>query len=157
MKKILYIIICALSALTAAAQQPQDLDILPTKKIEANPINIAAVLIQANDTAAITSTLIYYGYTPSTPLTPDTSKPHTWTHPNNSTITYSLSDPATLKDLTIEVTSHGSTKDKENLLLEDLNFKKVGDAFEQKNIGFTTHCTFAPHGTLVLKRLPKAP
>ncbi len=154
MKKILYIIICALSALTAAAQQPQDLDILPTKKIEANPINIAAVLIQANDTAAITSTLKYYGYLPSTPLTPDTSKPHTWTHPNNSTITYSLSDPATLKDLTIEVTSHGSTKEKEQLL-QSLNFKKVGNAYEQPSVGFLTRATFAPHNTLLLHRLPK--
>ncbi len=156
MKKILILIISAFSAIAAFAQgeAQQQFDILPTKKIEANPINIAAVMIQANDTASITSTLRYYGYTPSS-LTPGTSTPDTWTHPNGSTISYSLSDPATLQDYTIEVTSHGSTKDKENLLLEDLNFKKVGNAFEQKSIGFTVRGTFAPHGMLVLKRMGK--
>ncbi len=155
MKKILIFIISAFSAIAAFAQgeaQPQ-LDILPTKKIEANPINIAAVMIQANDTASITSTLRYYGYTPSS-LTPGTSTPDTWTHPNGSTISYSVTDPNTLSGYTIEATSHGSTKDKENLL-ESLNFKKVGNAFEQKSVGFRVRGSFAPHGMLVLKRVPK--
>lgn len=156
MKKIiLSLILFAFSAISAFAQGEAKLDIHPTKKIEANPINIAVMLMQENDTAAIASTLRYYGYTPSSTLKPDTSTPDTWLHPNGSSIRYSLSDP-NLSDYTIEVTSRGSSKDKENLL-QSLNFKKTGNSYEQKFVGFTVRGTFAPRGTLILKRLPKAP
>lgn len=145
MKK--YLIFSLLSLVFAFASAEKTYDIHPLKKIEANPINVAVMLMQENDTAKMASTLHYYGYQES--QTPDSSKK--FTHPNGSTIRYNLSDQ---KSPTVEVTSKGTNKEKDQIL-QNLNFHKNGNAYEQKSVGFTTRCTFGSHGTLFLARIPK--
>ncbi len=146
MKK--YLIFTLLSLIFSTVHAERVYDIHPTKKIEANPINIAVMLMQENDTAAMAKSCEYYGYTRQQ----QTNGYTTFTHPNGSTIRYKLNDQ---NNPTVEVTSHCTAKEKEHLL-QNLNFTKTGNAYEQKSIGFITRCTFAPHGTLILQRISKS-
>ncbi len=113
--------------------------------------------MQENDTAGIASTLKYYGYTLQTPPSGGRGADSggwwaNYTHPNGSSIRYKLNDQ---NNPTVEVTYKGTAKEKEHNLLENLNFQKNGNSYEQKQIGFTTRCTLAPHNTLLLQRIPK--
>ena len=136
------------------------------KKIEANPINIAVMLTQETDTARMTSTLRYYGYTAitHTARSADT-KPQAsilrvqhantdgfavYSHPNGSVIRFKFEN-SNQKYPTIEVTSKVSQKGKDQTL-KNLNFQKIGNFYERKSIGYTTRCVNGPHGSLILTR-----
>lgn len=119
------------------------------KKIEANPINVAVMLMQEKDTTSMASTCEYYGYTRQ----PENNGYTIFKHLNGSQIRYKYSD-SNQTFPTVEVTSKASFKEK-NQILQNLNFNKVGNTYEQKSVGFTTRCSFGPHGTLILTRHTK--
>lgn len=119
------------------------------KKIEANPINVAAMLTQETDTAKIASTCDYYGYIRQHPIDGYT----VFKHPNGSVIRYKYTDPDQ-KYQTIEVVSKASQREKENTL-QSLSFQKIGNAYERRSISFTTRCTSGPHNSLIFQQLPK--
>lgn len=125
------------------------LPVMAVKKIEANPINVAVMLMQEGDTAKMASTCEYYGYIRQ----PQNNGYTVFTHVNGSSIRYKYSD-SHQNFPTVEVTSKGTTKEKDKTL-QNLNFTKNGNAYEQKSVGFFTHCTFGPHGTLILTRHTK--
>ncbi len=84
-----------------------------------------------------------------------------YTHSNGSIIRLSFPNIADNGQRTtdnlhtiVEVTSKGTSKEKEHIL-QNLNFNKAGGSYEQKSVGFTTRCTFGPHGTLILTRISK--
>lgn len=135
-------LIFLLSAFPMAAERK--FDIHPTKKIDANPINVAVTLVEKTDTAKIASTCEYYGYTRQ--LLQEGY--NVFTHSNGSIIRYKLSD----KDQTypiVEVKSKASPKEREQIL-KNLNFQKNGNAYERKSIGYITRCSFSSHGFLIL-------
>ncbi|MDE5998318.1 MAG: hypothetical protein K2G77_08940 [Muribaculaceae bacterium] len=130
------------------------------KKIDANPINVAYILSQKTDPDAISSTLIYYGYTPQPKgnLTPDTSKPETfvYTHPNGSVIKYTFKDISESHPCPyIEVKSNKGSNETIKVL-ENLAFKKKGSGY-LRNIGkhakTETHCTHGSQGYLIFHRI----
>lgn len=112
------------------------------KKIEANPINIAVMLTQETDTARIASTCEYYGY----------ARQHSqddftvFAHNKGSLIRYKFITGE--KYPTIELRSNVSSKEKDRIL-KNLNFQKIGNAYELKTIGYIIHCLSRPHSTLI--------
>lgn len=141
MKKILLFLSLLLFALLPVGAVKK-FETLPVKKIDANPINLAAMLTEQSDTAVIVSICEYYGYKRQQP------KDHytIFTHPNGSTIRYVVSD-TDISHPTIEVYSKLNTK-KKNQILKDLNFKKNGVVYERGSIGYTTRCLYCPQGFL---------
>ena len=119
-------------------------------KNEANPINIAVLLTQETDTASMASTCDYYGYVRQIPSDGYT----VFKHANGSIIRYKYID-SDQKYPTIEVISKASQKEKDNTL-QSLNFKKAGNSYERRSIGYTTKCTSGSHGSLILTRYPKS-
>ncbi len=124
---------------------------MAVKKIEANPINVAIMLVQEKDSASMASTLQYYGYERQIP--PSGGQGAYFTHPNGSTIRYKYSDSNETFP-TVEVTSKASAKEKDKIL-QNLNFHKNGNTYEQKTVGSLISCSFGPHGTLTLTRHSK--
>ena len=137
MKKIILTLIAIIFSLLPAHA---------VKKIEANPINIAVMLTQETDTARITSTCEYYGYTRQTPKDAYTI----FTHPNGSVIRYKFTN-IDQKYPTIEVNSKASQKEKDKIL-KNLNFQKDGNTYVRKSVGYTTRCTTGPHSSLIIIR-----
>ncbi len=119
------------------------------KKVEANPINVAVMLMQEKDTASMASTCEYYGYIRQ----PENNGFTVFKHLNGSSIRYKYSD-SNQQFPTVEVTSKASAKEKAQIL-QNLNFNKEGNSYEQKYVGGRIKCTFGPHGTILLQRIPK--
>ncbi|MDE5871227.1 MAG: hypothetical protein K2H22_04755 [Muribaculaceae bacterium] len=150
MRQIILTLVILLFTLlpTGAANK---LDIHPVKKIEANPINVAAMLTERPDSASVASTCEYYGYTLQSPQDGYT----VFRHPNGSVIRFTFKEEKNGKRYsTIEVRSKASQKEKDQIL-QTLNFQKSGNAYVRRNIGYTTQCTNGPQGSLVFQQQPK--
>lgn len=124
-------------------------DIHPTKKIEANPINIAVMLMQENDTASMAKSCEYYGYTRQ----PQNNGYTVFNHLNGSSIRYKYTD-SNQQFPTVEVTSKVGSKERDKIL-QNLNFHKNGNSYEQKSVGRLIKCSFGSQGILILTRYPK--
>ncbi len=144
MKSLIFSLLSLIFTLSLSAQT--------RKNIEANPINVAVSLMHRTDTASMSSALRYYGYGMQASQPADGFT--VYTHPNGSTINYKYAD-SHQPFPTVELTSKVSAKERDEIL-QDLKFEKVGNAYEQKSIGFTTRCQLGPHGTIILQRIPKS-
>ena len=123
-----------------------------TLKIEANPINVAAILTELPSSTALASTCEYYGYIRQSPQDGYT----VYKHPNGSVIRYSFNEADNGKSYsTVEVTSNISQKEKDQILQENLNFQKTGNAYERRSVGYTTRCTNGRHGALIFQQRRK--
>ena len=120
------------------------------KKFEADPINIAAVLVEKSDSANVASTLAFYGYTFQT-------KEDGYTvmrHPNGNEIRFSFNTVES-KYPTIRVKTKGTRKSIDSKLIE-LDFVKTRHGYEKirnQYSKYKTSCTFGPHGLLIFQRL----
>ena len=122
-----------------------------TLKIEANPINVAAILTERPDSASFSSTCEYYGYIQQSPQ----DGYIVYEHPNGSVIRYSFNEADNGKSYsTVEVTSKVSQKEKDSIL-QELNFQKEGNAYERRSVGYTTRCTNGRHGALIFQQRRK--
>ena len=122
-----------------------------TLKIEANPINVAAILTELPSSTALASTCEYYGYIQQSPQDGYT----VYKHPNGSVIRYSFNEADNGKSYsTVEVTSKVSQKEKDSIL-QELNFQKTGNACDRRSVGYTTRCTNGRHGALIFQQRPK--
>lgn len=122
-----------------------------TLKIEANPINVAAILTELPSSTALSSTCEYYGYIQQPPQDGYT----VYKHPNGSVIRYSFNEADNGKSYsTVEVTSNISQKEKDQILQDNLNFQKTGNAYERRSVGYTTRCTNGRHGALIFQQRP---
>ena len=122
-----------------------------TLKIEANPINVAAILTELPSFSALASTCEYYGYIQQSPQ----DGYIVYEHPNGSVIRYSFNEADNGKSYsTVEITSNISQKEKDQILQENLNFQKVGNAYERRSVGYTTRCTNGHHGALIFQQRP---
>ena len=121
------------------------------KKFEADPINIAAIIVEKADSANVASTLSFYGYTFQT-------KEDGYTvmrHPNGNEIRYSFSQTEN-KYPTVIVKTKGTRKSIDTKLNE-LDFVKSGKGYEKirnQYSKFKTNCTFGPHSNLIFRRTP---
>ena len=170
---IIYCLLLITATLPALAQTK--FDIHPTKKIEANPINVAFMVAEETDTAKITSILHYYGYEPtegqfsersfpsegkSSLKTQDSRLKTEYTHPNGSTIRYTFQDATKEQPYPhVEVKSKLTSKAVDSRLT-DLKFKKEGSGYTRKLNQFARsifNCTHGSNGFLIFHqtRLPK--
>lgn len=119
------------------------------KKIEANPINIAAVLVEKTDSAKVASTLEFYGYTFQTEEDGYTVMKHS----NGNEIRYSF-NPAETKYPTVIVKTKGTRKSID-AKLKELDFEKSGNGYEKirnQNSRYKTQCNFGSHSTILFLR-----
>ncbi|MDE6552219.1 MAG: hypothetical protein K2K98_04575 [Muribaculaceae bacterium] len=171
----LFIVYCLLLIFIAPASAQSKFDIHPTKKIEANPINVAFMLAQETDTAKMASILHYYGYEPtegqfsersfpsegkSSLKTQDSRLKTEYTHPNGSTIRYTFQDATQAQPYPhVEVKSKLTAKAVDSKLT-DLKFKKEGSGYTRKSNQYSRtvfHCKRGSNGYLIFHqtRLPK--
>ena len=142
MKKYLFTLLLLLSTLLPAKA---------VKKFDANPINVAVVIVEKGDSTEITKLFDYYNYTPQG--TTDGYK--IMKTPNGNEIRYSFTDSKDRGKITkVIVKTKSSHKDIEKLLAE-LKFKKVGNTYERMIHRYNnqiTQCCFGPSNTLIFER-----
>ncbi len=126
------------------------LDVIPIRKIEANPINVAVSLTERTDSATIASICEYYGY-----INQPSQKDYTvFQHPKGSIIRYSFkkADVTTgSKYPTIEVKCKGTQKEKE-VILKNLNFQKSGNSYERRGMSSSIRCISGTRGFLIIQQ-----
>ena len=121
------------------------------KKFEANPINIAAVIVEKTDSANVASTLDFYGYA----FQNNEDGYTVMRHPNGNEIRYSFSQTEN-KYPTVIVKTKGTRKSIDTKLNE-LDFVKSGNSYDKirnQYSKFKTNCTFGPHSNLIFRRTP---
>ena len=150
--KLIFYLLSLIFIISLPSFAENNFEIMPVKKIEANPINVAVMLTEQLDSAAAAATCQYYGYVNQ----PSQDGMTVYKHPNGSIIRYSFTIADNGKQYpTVEVKTKGTQKEKDKIL-ESLNFKKNGNVNERRSIGFITHCTSAPQDFLRLKTIPKS-
>ncbi len=150
MKKIILLLTLLLLA-NYSANADTKFDVLPIKKIEANPINIAVSLTERTDSATIASICEYYGYI----IQPSQDGYTIFKHPNGSIIRYSFNNSDNRsKYPTIEVKCKASPKEKDQRL-KNLNFQKSGNSYERRALNSTIKCTYGPRGFIVFSQFLK--
>ncbi len=148
----------ALFSLSLSTQAEKNYQPVPIKQIHANPINIASRLIFQQDSAAVASTLEYYGYTHQSQTPPSGGRGASFSHPDGTIITFSF--PQTDEKYphpTIQVYSKTSRPQTEKILSE-LGFKKNGDHYENimsKYSQYFTKCAFGPVNSVTFERKKK--
>lgn len=143
MKKHLFLIIAFLLIMLSANA---------VRKIEANPINIAAILVEKTDSDDMSSICEYYGY-----IWESSDSNYTiYKHPTNgSIIKYTIFEEYPNQRLTtVEVKSKVNGKEIDNIL-KDLNFKPTNKGYERQSFGFVYHCTAGNHGYLMFTQQKK--
>ena len=149
-------VLCSLLSLIFISPFPAQ----AVRKIEANPINVAAILTEKLDSDDMAATLRYYGYALSSESEPslktqDSRLKTEYTHPNGSVIRYSFAKAENGETYPmIEVTGKASQKEKEEIL-KNLNFQKNGNAYECRSLNHLTRCTNGPRGSLIFQQQPK--
>lgn len=118
------------------------------KKFEADPINIAAVIVEKTDSANVASTLSFYGYTFQT-------KEDGYTimrHPNGNEIRYSFSQTENNYP-TVIVKTKGTRKSIDTKLneLDFVNSGKGYDKIRNQYSKFKTQCNFGLRSTLIFQ------
>lgn len=124
------------------------------KKITPNPINLAIILVEKTDSAKVASTLKYYGYTPQG----KEDGYQIMKDSNGNEIRYSYSNTTHQNKYPQIIVRNHETHKSLDSRLQELNFKKVGRNYERaKNqySRFKTKCSFGPHGTLIIQRMPQ--
>ena len=149
--KLIFHLLSLIFIIPLSAFATDQLEKLPIKKFNPNPINVAVLLTEQLDSASMASTCEYYGYINQ----PSQDRYVTFKHPNGSIIRYNftIADNGKLYP-TVEVKSKGTQKDKDQRL-QELNFKKNGNTYERRSIGYITRCASAPQDFLRLSNHPK--
>ena len=131
------------------------LSILPAsaiKKFEANPINIATLMVEKTDSAQIASTCEYYGFA----YQGEEDGYTVMKRLNGNEIRFTFKDNSTLQTYpTIVVKTKEAHKNIE-ARLEELSYEKQGHIYEIKRNQYSRYikqCSFGPHNTLIFRRL----
>lgn len=119
--KTLLLTILLFTLLPASAENK--FEVMPVKKIEADPINVAVILTEKLDSTSMVSTCEYYGY-----VNQQSQEDFTvFKHPNGSIICFNFTTADNGKKYTTaEVKSNDSQKEKDQKL-QQLNFRKNGN------------------------------
>ena len=122
------------------------------KKIEANPINIATVMVEKTDSAQIASTCEYYGYSYDGIVDGYTIMKHS----NGSEIQFTFKDNETNLKYPIIVIKISETHKAIDTRLKQLDFEKLGNIYTlMRNIHsrYITQCKFVHKSTLIFRRI----
>ena len=122
------------------------------KKFEANPINIAAVMVEKTDSAKIASTCEYYGFAYQGEEDGYTVMKRT----NGNEIKFTFNDNGTNQKYPIIVVKTKETHKDIAVRLKELNFEKKGNIYEIKRNPYSryiTQCNFGHNNTLMFKRI----
>lgn len=131
------------------------ISILPAsavKKFEANPINIAAMMVQRTDSAQIASTCEYYGFAYQGVEDGYTVMKRT----NGSEIRFTFMDNGTKQRYPVIVVKTKEARKDIDVRLKELNFEKAGNIYEIKRNKYSryiTQCNINSHNTLAFRRL----
>ena len=142
MKHILTLLLFILTLLPASA----------IKKFEANPINIAAMMVQKTDSAQIASTCEYYGFSYQGVEDGYTVMKRT----NGNEIKFTFNNNGTINKYPTIVVKTKEAHKEIDTRLKELNFEKVGNKYEYKRNSyskFKTQCSFGPKNTLIIRRI----
>lgn len=124
------------------------------KKIEANPINIASILVEKTDSTKVASTLEYYGYT----LQGMKDGYCIMTHPNGTEIRFSFNEDGTPSKYPTVILKYNASQRDLHDRLKELNFEKSDNGYEKtKNpySHYSTKCIAGPHSTLIFSRIQR--
>ena len=122
------------------------------KKFEANPINIAAVMVEKTDSAHIASTCEYYGFTYQGVEDGYTVMKRT----NGNEIKFTFNDNGTINKYPTIVVKIKEAHKEIDARLKELNFEKKGNTYEIKRNQYSryiTQCNFGTRNTLIFRRL----
>ena len=141
MKYILTLTLLIISMLPASA----------VKKFEANPINIAAMMVQRTDSAQIASTCEYYGFVYQGVEDGYVVMKRT----NGSEIKFTFNDNGTKQKYPIIVVKTKDDHKEIDTRLKELGFDRKGSIYEIKRNQYSryiTQCSVGPHHTLTFRR-----
>lgn len=141
MKQILLTITLLLTLLPASA----------VKKIEANPINIAASLVEKTDSAKIASTLEYYGYLPSG----IENGYQILKHSNSTEIRFTFNENGIPTQYPTVIVKHNTHSKDIPDCLKGLDFESIHNGYKKEKNQFSryiTQCQHGPKGTLIFRR-----
>ena len=142
MKYILTLTLFIISLLPASA----------VKKFDANPINIAAMMVQRTDSAQVASTCEYYGFTYHGVEDGYTVMKKT----NGSEIRFTYMDNGTKQKYPIITVKTKDAHKEIDARLKELGFERKGNIYEIKRNQYSryiTQCSVGPHHTLTFRRL----
>lgn len=130
------------------------LTIIPTnaaKKVEANPINIAAIIVEKTDSAKIASTLEYYGYSPS-----GTENGYqVMKHSNGTEIRFTFTENGVVCQYPTVIVKHNTPTKDIDTRLKTLDFESKGNSYKREKNQFSryiTQCQHGPKSTLIFRR-----
>ena len=144
MKYILTLTLLLLTLLPASA----------VKKIEANPIYIAASLVEKTDSANVASILEYYGYN----LQDSENGYCIMRHPNGSEIRFSFNENGHSKKYPTVTVKHNATHKDITERLKELDYEKSGNGYVRartKTSRYLTQCTTGRQSTLTFRRIQR--
>ena len=130
------------------------ISILPAsaiKKFEANPINIAAVMVEKTDSAQVASTCEYYGFAYQGVEDGYTVMKRT----NGSEIKFTFKDNGTKQKYPIITVKTKDGHKEIDARLKELGFEKERNIYEIKRNQYSryiTKCNLGPHKTLIFRR-----
>lgn len=121
------------------------------KKVEANPINIAAIIVEKTDSTKIASTLEYYGYSPS-----GTENGYqVMKHSNGTEIRFTFHEEGTRTQYPTVIVKHNSPAKDIDTRLKNLDFENTHNGYKKEKNQFSryiTQCQHGPKGTLIFRR-----
>lgn len=122
------------------------------KKFEANPINIAAVMVKKTDSVKVASTCEYYGF-----LYQGIEDGYTiMKRANGAEIKFSFKENGNLQKYPIVVLNYKGNHKTVDERLKELNFEKEGNVYKAPHNQFSryiTQCSIGPRNTLIFRRL----
>ena len=121
---------------------------------EANPLNIAATLVEKTDSAKVASMLEYYGYT----LHDIENGYCVMRHPNGTEIRFTFNENGTPSKYPTVTVKHNETQRDLNTQLKGLDFEKSGNGYERirnKQSLYYTRCKSGPHSTLIFRHIQR--
>lgn len=122
------------------------------KKFEANPINIAAVMVEKTDSAQVASTCEYYGFAYQGVEDGYTVMKRT----NGSEIRFTFMDNGTKQKYPIITVKTKDAHKEIDTRLKELGFERKGNIYEIKRNQYSRYiaqCNFGPHDTLIFRRI----
>ena len=122
------------------------------KKFEANPINIAAVMVEKTDSAQIASTCEYYGFTYQGVEDGYTVMKRS----NGNEIKFTFNDNGTTQKHPVIVVKTKEAHKEIDARLKELNFEKKGNSYEIKRnqySRFITQCNFGAKNSLIFRKI----
>ena len=134
------------------------LTILPAgavKRIEAHPVNVAAMIAEKGDSAHIDSYFKYYGYTQDGT---DANGYTVMRHRNGNEIRYTFQDGNSIMKYPTVIVKTNDTHKAIDERLSEIKFHKAGNSYESTNPRmsyYQTTCCFGPHNTLIFRTTEK--